>query len=95
MPYGTLTSVAESPLSFGLIWAGTDDGQVQVTEDGGVRWRDVGDGLPRNRWVSRVQPSAHVRTRAFVSLNGYRDDDHRVYLCDFVIVLEYFPAYYL
>ncbi|RMH20318.1 MAG: glycosyl hydrolase [Acidobacteria bacterium] len=80
VPFATITTVAESPVTFGLIWAGTDDGYVHVSEDGGVTWRDASDGLPRDRWVSRVEPSRHQRDRIYVALNGYRDDDPTPYL---------------
>jgi len=80
VPYGTLTSLSESPLQFGLIWAGTDDGQVWVTDSSGVRWKDVAGNLPKHRWVSRVEASHHERNRAYVTLNGYRDDDIRAYV---------------
>jgi photosystem II stability/assembly factor-like uncharacterized protein len=80
VPYATITSVSESPKEFGLIWAGTDDGHVWVSEGGGARWTEVSDGLPRDRWVSRVQASAHARDRAYVSLNGYRNDDIAAYV---------------
>ena len=80
VPYGTLTTLSESSLEFGLIWAGTDDGQVWVSESGGAGWQDVADKLPKNRWVSRVEASSHERNRAYVTLNGYRDDDIRSYV---------------
>ena len=80
VPFGTLTSLSESPHRFGLIWAGTDDGQVHVTPDGGVTWHEVSAGLPADRWVSRVEASHHAEKRAYLSLNGYRDDDTTAYL---------------
>jgi photosystem II stability/assembly factor-like uncharacterized protein len=80
VPFGTLTTLSESTLQFGLIWAGTDDGQVWVTQSGGVAWKDVAAKLPKDRWVSRVEASSHALQRAYVSLNGYRDDDIRAYL---------------
>ncbi len=80
VPFGTISTLAESPLDFGLIWVGTDDGLVHVTEDGGVSWRDVSAGLPSERWISRVEPSAVDRAVAYVSLNGYRNDDPTAYL---------------
>jgi photosystem II stability/assembly factor-like uncharacterized protein len=79
VPFATLTTLSESPLQFGLIWAGTDDGQVWVTDSSGVRWQNVSAKLPE-RWVSRVEASSHVRDRAYVTLNGYRDDDIRAYV---------------
>ncbi|MCC7244213.1 MAG: glycosyl hydrolase, partial [Saprospiraceae bacterium] len=80
VPYGTLTSIHESPLKFGLLYAGSDDGLVHVTRDGGENWTNISAGLPQNMWVSRVQASAHERSRAYVSLSGYRKDDFSAYL---------------
>lgn len=80
VPYGTLTTLSESKLKFGLIWAGTDDGQVWVTGNGGDNWQDVANKLPKDRWVSRVEASSHALNRAYVTLNGYRDDDIRAYV---------------
>ncbi len=78
--FGTLTTIAESSEEFGLLWAGTDDGQVHVSDDGGREWRDVAAGLPADRWVTRVVASRHQRDRAYLSLSGYRDDDLTAYL---------------
>ncbi len=75
VPYGTLTTIHESPLKFGLIYAGSDDGLVHVTKDGGATWQRISDSLPQNYWVSRVQASTHKESRVFVALNGYRWDN--------------------
>ncbi|MEO1727084.1 MAG: glycosyl hydrolase [Bacteroidota bacterium] len=78
VPYGTLTSLDESPLQFGLLWAGADDGSLHVTRDGGTSWTNAGANLPaatRDFWVSRVEASHHEAGRAYVSLNGYRFDN--------------------
>ncbi len=80
VPFATLTTIAESAGEFGLLWAGTDDGYVHMTDDGGRQWRDVSAGLPADRWVSRVEASRHERDRAYVSLSGYRDDDVTAYV---------------
>ncbi len=80
VPFATITTIAESPRQIGLIWAGTDDGEVWVSETAGHRWQNVAGRLPAGRWVSRVVASAHDRDRAYVSLNGYRDDDITAYL---------------
>ena len=80
VPFASLTTLSESSLQFGLIWAGTDDGEVWVTDSNGVRWQNVADKLPRDRWVSRVEASSHALKRAYVTLNGYRDDDIRAYV---------------
>ena len=80
VPFATITTLDESTERFGLVWVGTDDGQVWVTRDGGVEWSDVGAGLPADRWVSRVEASVHEENRAYLSLNGYRQDDITAYV---------------
>ncbi len=72
--YGTLTSIDESPLRFGLIYVGSDDGLIHVSKDGGYTFTKVSDQLPQNMWVSRVEASNHKEGRVYVSLNGYRWD---------------------
>ena len=79
VPFATITSVSESPLEFGLLWVGTDDGHVWLGR-GNDRWVKVDDALPTDRWVSRVVASAHSKDRAYVSLNGYRNDDATPYV---------------
>jgi photosystem II stability/assembly factor-like uncharacterized protein len=76
---GTISAIAESPRNADILWVGTDDGNVWVTNDGGVNWNHVDASLPQ-RWVSRVEPSHFDGQRAYVSLNGYRDDDITAYL---------------
>ncbi len=78
--YGTLTTIHESVLKFGLIYVGSDDGLVHVTRDGGNTWENISAGLPKDLWVSRVQASAHQEGTVYVSLNGYRWDDFTPYL---------------
>jgi len=86
VPYGTLTTISESPLRFGLIYTGTDDGNIHVTKDAGATWTSVGEpkkkgfSLPQNLWVSRVVASRFKEPRVYVSLNGYRFDDFSPYL---------------
>ena len=80
--YATITSIAESPLKPGLIWVGTDDGNVQLTQDGGETWTLVNDNIPDNPeyWVSRVEASNHALGTAYVSYTGYRNDDFRPFV---------------
>lgn len=73
--YGTLTSISESPLRFGLIYTGSDDGLVHVSKDAGQTWTNVSAGLPVDFWVGNVQASSHVEGRVYVSFNGYRWDN--------------------
>ncbi|WP_412068021.1 WD40/YVTN/BNR-like repeat-containing protein [Rubrivirga sp. IMCC43871] len=84
VPYGTLTTLHESPLEFGLLAAGTDDGRVWTSRDGGKSWQDRSAGLPADLWVSRVELSGHDRDRLVVALNGYRWDhfDSHVFASD-------------
>jgi photosystem II stability/assembly factor-like uncharacterized protein len=71
--------LSESLLKQGLIYAGTDDGNVQVTNDDGKTWKLVNSGLPP-KWVSRVVASQHETGTVYVSLTGYREDDFNNYL---------------
>ena len=79
VPYGTITSISESSLKIGLIYVGTDDGNVFVTRDDGVSWTEINTGLPR-KWVSRVVASCYDEGTVYVSLTGYREDDFKRYL---------------
>ena len=81
VPYATLTTIHESPLKFGLIYTGSDDGLIHVTKDGGVTWNRISDKLDPDWWVSRVQASSHEEGTVYASLNGYRWDnfESRVY----------------
>lgn len=80
--YCTITTLAESSVKPGVIWAGADDGKVQVTKDGGATWFDrtakiAAVGGPENFWVSRVFVSPHDAGTAFVAKTGWRFDDFR------------------
>jgi len=79
VPWGTISSVSESPLQQGLLYVGADDGSVQVTRDDGDTWSRIDEGLPE-RWVTRVLASRHELGTVFVSLTGYRYDDFDKYL---------------
>ena len=80
--YGTITTIDESPLLAGVLWAGTDDGNVQVSQDGGSTWTLVNANIPNNPeyWVSRVEASHHDLGTAYVSFSGYRNDDFRPFV---------------
>ena len=79
VPFGTLTTLSESPLHAGLIVVGSDDGKVQYTPDDGRNWIDVSAGLPA-KWVSRVVASSWNPDTFYVTLTGYREDDFRPYV---------------
>ena len=78
--YGTITSIDESPFQFGLIYTGSDDGYVHVTKNGGGSWERISNSFPKDLWVSRVIASKHKKERVYVTLNGYRWDDFKVYI---------------
>ncbi|MCA0152527.1 WD40/YVTN/BNR-like repeat-containing protein [Winogradskyella vincentii] len=78
--YGTITSISESPYQFGLIYTGSDDGLVQVTKNAGSSWTNISSSFPKDLWVSRVVASQHKKERVYVTLNGYRWDDFKVYV---------------
>ncbi len=83
VPFSTITTIEESPLKFGLLYIGTDDGKVQVTKGGGDTWQLISGSLP-DRWVSSIQASPHLEGRVYLSLNGYREDEFKtmVYFSD-------------
>lgn len=78
--FGTLTSIEESPLKFGLIYVGSDDGLVHVSKDGGYTWSRISDKLPQDLWVSALSASAFDEGTVYLSLNGYRNDDFNAYV---------------
>ncbi len=73
--YGTLTTISESPLKFGLLYAGTDDGLLHVSKNGGGSWDAISSSFPQDFWVSEVAASRHKKERVYTTLNGYRWDD--------------------
>jgi photosystem II stability/assembly factor-like uncharacterized protein len=78
--FGTVFSLAESPKRAGLLWAGTDDGRLWVTENEGGKWTELTDNLPepaRGQWVSRIEPSQFDANVAYVATNAYRTGDER------------------
>jgi photosystem II stability/assembly factor-like uncharacterized protein len=77
VPFGTLVTISESPLRFGLIYTGSDDGFIHVTKDGGYSWTAIHTKLPKTvqgLYVSRVVASKYKESRVYVTLNGYRND---------------------
>ncbi len=73
VPWGTLTMVAESPKRFGLLYAGTDTGRVWVSRDGGYAWTRCEQGLPKDRWVTRLEPSSHAEGTVYATFSAYRE----------------------
>lgn len=80
--YGTILTIAPSPKESGTIWIGTDDGNVQLTRDGGKSWtnfRGKIPGLPAGCWIPQVRASAYQAGEAFVVANDYRRGDFKTY----------------
>lgn len=81
--YPTLTAIAESPLRRGMLYVGTDDGNLQVSLDDGATWTTVSarlPGAPPSAWISGIEASRHVPGRVYVVINNYRNDDYGNYL---------------
>ncbi len=80
--YGTITTLEESPLDADELWAGTDDGNVHVTLNGGKKWEKLNANITGNPeyWVTRIEASAHNPGTAYVSYNGMRRDDFGAFL---------------
>jgi len=72
--HGTVVSLAESPLQQGLLWAGTDDGLVHVSEDEGGTWRNVTAKAVGGLYIARICASAHDAQTAYVAVDGHRSD---------------------
>jgi photosystem II stability/assembly factor-like uncharacterized protein len=81
--FGNATTIAESPLDPAVLYVGTDDGNLQVTQDGGATWTNVVERvpeLPRGTYVSRVVASHHAAGRVYASFDGHYNDDYAAYV---------------
>ena len=81
--YGVVYSLAESPVKAGLLWAGTDDGRLWVTQNDGDNWTELTAKLPepeRGQWVVRIEPGAKDAKVAYVVTNAYRSGDDRPFI---------------
>src|SRR5579862_9777634 len=79
----TIYSISESPVSDGLIWVGTDDGNLQLTRDGGSHWDNVVGNvkaLPKNSWVNWVQASAYDAGTAYAAFDRHTFGDMQPYV---------------
>lgn len=78
----TIFTIAESPLDENIIWVGTDDGNVQVTKDGGASWDNVTKnltGIPANTWVYHIEASVHGKGTAYAVFEGHTTGDMKPY----------------
>jgi len=80
IPYGTITTMNESALKFGLLYIGTDDGLIYVSQDDGYNWKKISDNLPQNLKVTRVYASNFDTATIYASLSGYFYDDFTPYV---------------
>lgn len=80
VPFNTITTISESPLKFGLIYVGTDDGLAWVSKDDGYTWKKISDGLQQGLYTSRITASNFKEGRIYISLNGCRYDNFTAYL---------------
>ena len=81
--YGYIVTVAESPKLPGVIWVGTDDGNVQVSKDGGATWTNVAKNVPgigETYHITRVEPSHFDAGTCYLAVDGHRPDDLKPYL---------------
>ena len=81
--WSAIASLTESSLVPGLLWVGTDDGNIQVSRDGGASWREVGENIPggtKSYYVSRVEASYFDAGTAYASVDGHKSDDLRPYV---------------
>jgi photosystem II stability/assembly factor-like uncharacterized protein len=81
----TIFTLAESPLDENIIWAGTDDGNLQFTVNGGKNWTNVSKnyvaaGIPAQTWVSSVEPSRFDKNTVYVTFDNHMYGDHKTYV---------------
>jgi photosystem II stability/assembly factor-like uncharacterized protein len=77
--YGVVYALAESPVTKGMLWAGTDDGKVWVTDDGGARWTDLSASLPseaRGQWIARIEPGWQDANVAYLAVSAFRSGNY-------------------
>ena len=81
--FSNIVTIGESPVVPGMLWVGTNDGNVQVSRDGGDTWTNVIDkipGVPKETHVSRVEPSHFDAGTCYVTFDGHRTDDMKPYV---------------
>jgi photosystem II stability/assembly factor-like uncharacterized protein len=80
--FSTITTISESPLQEGLIYVGTDDGLIQVTEDGGKTWRKIEKiaGVPDYFFVNKIKASKHDKDTVYAAVDNHKTGDYKPYL---------------
>jgi len=80
IPYQTIVALVESAQKPDVLYAGTDDGKLHVTMDGGKSWTDLTANLPTRKWISRIVPSKYAEGTLYVTQRGREDDDFAPYI---------------
>ena len=82
--FGAIVAVSESPVKEGQLWIGTDDGTIQVSENGGQSWRKMENfpGVPDTTQVARVTPSSHDPNKVYAAFDGHMSGDYKPYLLE-------------
>jgi photosystem II stability/assembly factor-like uncharacterized protein len=78
--FGVVYALAQSPVTKGLLWAGTDDGKLWVTENGGTDWTDLSANVPapsRGQWISRIEPGHADAKVAYLAIDAHRSGEYR------------------
>jgi len=81
--YSNIVTIGESPAVPGIVWVGTNDGNLQVSRDGGNTWKNVVDkvtAVAKETHVSRVEPSHYDAGTCYATFDGHRTDDHKPYV---------------
>ncbi|MEP6754558.1 MAG: glycosyl hydrolase [Chthonomonadales bacterium] len=81
--YGQIITISESPIKAGVLWVGTDDGNVQLSQDAGATWKNVVanvPGVPKNTYVVRLVASKYAVGRCYACFDGHRTGDLKPYL---------------
>jgi hypothetical protein len=81
--YNSILTIAPSPVEKKTIWVGTDDGQVQLTIDGGATWKNLTaqvKGIPKEGWIAQIKASGYDAATAWMVVNNYRKGDYAPYL---------------
>lgn len=81
--YNSILTIAPSAINRNVIWVGTDDGQVQLTRDGGKHWSNLTTqvkGMPKEAWIAQIQASRYKESSAWMVVNNYRKGDYKPYL---------------
>ncbi|WP_291963130.1 WD40/YVTN/BNR-like repeat-containing protein [Maribacter sp.] len=81
--YNAILSIAPSSLNERIVWVGTDDGQVQLTTDGGKKWKNITSkvkGMPNEGWIAQIEASRYNENSAWMVVNNYRKGDYEPYV---------------